>query len=158
MYRDDDIYAVTCTEYHISQRQRSLQFFFTKGRHVVKLRSRSQFRSRSGPRSGPKGPRTKDQRPGPGVTLNLVCHHSPPANFSWADGLQSGFQTGLGRGLAVTRCASFAKIYFSRFWVIAYLYSVQFWKQRVQMCEEAQFFMLLYPGFSLTCLAAKKLL
>ena len=34
---------------------------------IVKLRSRSQFRSRSGPRSGPKGPRTKDQ--GPGLTL-----------------------------------------------------------------------------------------
>ena len=56
-----------------------------------------------GPRSGPgqvpgqvqkvQGPRTK--RPGPGLTLNLVCHplathHSPltthhPPNFSWAD-------------------------------------------------------------------------
>ena len=34
---------------------------------IVKLRSRSQVRSRSGPRSGPKGPRTKDQRPGPGL-------------------------------------------------------------------------------------------
>ena len=47
---------------------------------IVKLRSRSrtQVRSRSGHRSGPKGPRTKDQRPGPGLTLNLVCHHSPP--------------------------------------------------------------------------------
>ena len=42
---------------------------------IVKLRSRSQVRSRSGPRSGPKGPRAKDQRPGPGLTLNLVCHH-----------------------------------------------------------------------------------
>ena len=43
---------------------------------IVKLnsRSRSQVRSRSGPRSGPKGPRTKDQRPGPGLTLNLVYH------------------------------------------------------------------------------------
>ena len=41
---------------------------------IVKLRSRFQVRSRSGPRSGPKGPRTKDQRPGPGLTLNLVCH------------------------------------------------------------------------------------
>ena len=47
--------------------------------------------SSSGPgpglRSGPEGPRTKDQRPGPGLTLNLVCH--PPthhlANFSWGD-------------------------------------------------------------------------
>ena len=45
---------------------------------IVKLRSRSrsQVRSRSGPRSGPKGQRTKGQRPGPGLTLNLVCH--PP--------------------------------------------------------------------------------
>ena len=34
-----------------------------------------QVRSRSGPRSGPEGPRTKDQRPGPGLTLNFVCHH-----------------------------------------------------------------------------------
>ena len=25
-----------------------------------------------GPRSGPKGPRTKDQRPGPGLTLKLI--------------------------------------------------------------------------------------
>ena len=46
---------------------------------IVKLRSRSrsQVRSRSGPWSGPKGPRTKDQRPGVGLTINLVCHHSP---------------------------------------------------------------------------------
>ena len=53
-----------------------------------------------GPRSGPgqvpgqvqkvQGPRTK--RPGPGLTLNLVCHppthhhhHHHPLNFSWGD-------------------------------------------------------------------------
>ena len=35
-----------------------------------------------GPRSGPKGPRTKDQRPEPGLTLNLVCHHHPPPTTS----------------------------------------------------------------------------
>ena len=48
--------------------------------NVVNLRSRSrsQVRSGSGPRSGPKGPRTKDQRPGPGLTLYLVCH--PPTH------------------------------------------------------------------------------
>ena len=34
---------------------------------VVKLRSRSQVRSRAVPRSGPKGPRTKAQRPAPGL-------------------------------------------------------------------------------------------
>ena len=47
-----------------------------KQEDIVKLRSRSrsQVRSRSGPRSGPEGPRTKDQRPGPGLALNLVCH------------------------------------------------------------------------------------
>ena len=53
----------------------SVKLFF------VKLRSRS----RSGPRSGPEGPRTKDQRPGPWLTLKLVCHPSPPLNFSMAD-------------------------------------------------------------------------
>ena len=56
----------------------------------VQVPGQVQVRSRSGPRSGPKGPRAKDQRPGPGLTLNLVCHHPPltthhPANFSWAD-------------------------------------------------------------------------
>ena len=43
-----------------------------------------QVRSR---RSGPEGPRTKDERAGPGLTLNLACHHHhspppPPLNFS----------------------------------------------------------------------------
>ena len=38
---------------------------------IVKLRSRSQVRSRSGPRSGSKGPRTKDQRPGPGLYIKF---------------------------------------------------------------------------------------
>ena len=48
----------------------------SKRDEIVKLRSRS--------RSGPKGPKTKDQRHGPGLTLKLVCHHHhpPPANFS----------------------------------------------------------------------------
>ena len=55
--------------------------------NIVKLRFRTQVRSRS----GPEGPRTKDQRPGPGLTLNLVCHHPltthspPPVNFSSGD-------------------------------------------------------------------------
>ena len=61
----------------------------------VKLRSRSQVRSRSGPRSGPKGPTTKDQRPGPGLTLNLVCvplgaaSSLQPEGGECADGFQS---------------------------------------------------------------------
>ena len=44
-----------------------------------------------GPRSGPgqvPGPRTKGQRPGPWLTLNLVCHPLTahhPVNFSWGD-------------------------------------------------------------------------
>ena len=51
---------------------------------IVKLRSRSSspVRSRSGPRLGPEGPRTKDQRTGPGLTLNLVCHHHSPLTTS----------------------------------------------------------------------------
>ena len=51
-----------------------IHYFF-----IVKLRSRSRYqvRSRSGPRSGTKGPRTKGQRPGPGLTINLVCHPPP---------------------------------------------------------------------------------
>ena len=60
---------------------------------VVKLRSRSrsQVRSRSGPRSDPKGPRTKDQRPGPGLYIKFGLppthhhHHHHPVNFSWAE-------------------------------------------------------------------------
>ena len=53
---------------------------------IVKLRSRFQVRSRSSPRSGPEGPRSKDLDLG--YTLNLVCHHPPltthhPVNFSW---------------------------------------------------------------------------
>ena len=42
-----------------------------------------------GPRSGPKGPRTKDQRPGPGLYtkfgLPLTTHSPPPLDFSWGD-------------------------------------------------------------------------
>ena len=60
---------------------------------IVKLRSRSrsQVRSRSGPRSGLKGPRTKDQRPGPGLyikfglPLTTTHHHHHPVNFSSGD-------------------------------------------------------------------------
>ena len=46
---------------------------------IVKLRSRSrsEVRSRSGPWSGLEDPRTRDPRPGPGLTLNLVCHLPP---------------------------------------------------------------------------------
>ena len=33
----------------------------------VQVPGQVQVRSRSGPRSGPEGPRTKNQRPGPGV-------------------------------------------------------------------------------------------
>ena len=38
---------------------------------IVKLRSRFQVRSRSSPRSGPEGPRSKVQRPGPGLYIKL---------------------------------------------------------------------------------------
>ena len=58
----------------------------------VKLRSRSQVRSRSGPRSGPKGLRTKDLDLG--NTLNLVCqdhHQPPPPNFCWGDNARNHY-------------------------------------------------------------------
>ena len=55
---------------------------------IVNLRSRSQVRSRSGPRSVPEGPKSKVQRPGPGLYIKFclsppTTHHSE--NFSWAD-------------------------------------------------------------------------
>ena len=55
----------------------------SKSTQIVQLRSRSGPRSGPGlvpgPRSGPKGPRTKDQRAGPGLTLN----HSKPLLYDF---------------------------------------------------------------------------
>ena len=60
-----------------SLQQASIQLKFTF-LHIfifVKLRSRSRVRSQI----GPKGPRTKDKRPGPGLYTKFGCHHhSPP--------------------------------------------------------------------------------
>ena len=44
----------------------------------VQVPRQVKVRSEVCSRSGPAGPRTKDL----GFTLNLVCHHHPPANFS----------------------------------------------------------------------------
>ena len=56
--------------------------------------------SGQGPRSGPKGPRTKDQSPGPGLTLNLVCH-PPPMTWDFRGIFKEDFEGDLEGDLEV---------------------------------------------------------
>mgnify|MGYP001404103767 CR=1 FL=1 len=66
----------------------TVESFFAAAAIIVKLRSRSrsQVMSMSGPRSGPKGPRSKDQRPGPG----LYTKFGLPLSTKLFLGLKSG--------------------------------------------------------------------